>query len=134
MRGGGTDADVFQALVNSTTTGVANLRAVYAADLGAWLRDWSVSQYTDDVVSGESPDLTQPSWNWHDIYPALGSGGGSYPLVVSALPASGGSGSVVPGASAFYRFAVGGGVDATITFSGGTASARIPAGTVVRVR
>ena len=133
-RAGGQDADTFHALVNSTTTGVANLQGVFSANVGAWLRDWSISHYTDDVTPSAAPDLTQPSWNWHDIYPALGNGGGSYPLQTFPLLAAGATGAIIPGASAFYRFAVAANGSATVTVSGGTTGSGLPTGTVVRLR
>jgi hypothetical protein len=134
LRGGGQDATVFQALVNSTANGVPNLRGVFGTDIGGWLRDWSVSHYADDVVPGIAADLTQPSWNWHDVYAALGSGGSSYPLQVTSLTTTGASGTVIPGASAFYRFAVPANGVGTITVTGGTTSAGLPIGTIVRIR
>lgn len=129
----GTDADVWQALVNSTTTGMANLRNVFGSDIGGMLRDWSVSQYTDDVVTNESVEYTQPSWNWHSIFPAL-QGGGSYPLVVTSMAPTGASGSVIPGGAAFYRFSVPANGLATLTL-GGSGGGTIPVqGVVVRLR
>jgi len=123
----------FQALVNSTTTGVANLRGVFGTDVGGWIRDWSVSHYTDDATPNVSADLLQPSWNWHDIYLAL-SGIGTYPLQVLPLTTTGATGTVIPGASAYYRFAVPANGSATITVSGGTSAAGLPTGTIVRIR
>lgn len=134
LRGGGQDATIFQGLVNSTTTGLPNLRGVFGADIGGMIRDWSVSHYTDDATPGVAADFMQPSWNWHDIYPALGSGGGTYPLATNPLPTTGVSGTVIPGASAFYRFAIPPNGSANITVSGGTASAGLPTGTIVRIR
>jgi hypothetical protein len=134
LASGGQDATVFQALVNSTTTGVANLRGVFGADVGGWLRDWSVSHYTDDVTANVTADLLQPSWNWHDIYPALSGGGGTYPLQTISLSTAGATGSVIPGASAYYRFAVPANGSASVTVSGGTSVAGLPIGTIVRIR
>ncbi|MDB4912434.1 MAG: Peptidase hyicolysin [Gemmatimonadetes bacterium] len=127
---GGTDASLWFALVNSQTNGIANLRGVFGANVGAMLRDWSVSQYADDVVAGVSADLTQPSWNWHSIFPALSSTS-AYPLVVSSLSASGSNGTVIPGGARFYRFAVPANTSATLTL---TATGGVIQGTVVRVR
>lgn len=134
LRGGGQDATIFQGLVNSTTTGIANLRGVFGADIGGMLRDWSVSHYTDDATAGVAADLMQPSWNWRDIYAALGSGGGTHPLTTNALTTTGASGTVIPGGSAFYRFAIPPNGSANITVSGGTSSAGLPTGTIVRIR
>jgi hypothetical protein len=131
---GALEPAVWQALVNSKTTGIANMRAVFGADVGGMLRDWSLSHYTDDVVAGVSVDYTQPSWNWHSIYPALGSGGASYPLSTKPLTTAGVSGSVIPGGSAFYRFSVAANTTASVTLSGtGTTSGDIE-GVVVRLR
>jgi hypothetical protein len=134
LRAGGQESAVWLALVNSTTTGVANLRAVVGPDVGGLIRDWSVSHYTDDVVGNVVADYTQPSWNWHDLYPALGGGGGSYPLLVTPLSGSGASGVVVPGGSVFYRFAVPANTLAPIVLSGGSAAAGLAQGTIVRIR
>jgi hypothetical protein len=131
---GVSDATTFQALVNSRVNGIANLSAVYGAGIGAMIRDWSISNYTDDTLAGVAAELTQPSWNWHSIYPALGSGGGTYPLQVLPLATTGGSGTVVPGSAAYYRFAVPANASATVTVSGGTAAAGLVVGTVVRIR
>jgi hypothetical protein len=128
--GGGADASVWFALVNSQTSGLANLRQVFGANIGAWLRDWAVSNYTDDVVSGESVDFTQPSWNWHSIYPALGTGG-PYPLKVTGLTTSGASGLVIPGGTTYYRFSVAANATASITL---TSASGGPFGVVVRLR
>ncbi len=128
---GATDASTWFALVYTRLNGVANLRSVFGADVGAILRDWSIAQYTDDTVAGVSADLTQPSWNWRSIYPALGSTSSGYPLATAALSTAGVSGSVIPGGSRFYRFAVPANASATITL---TASGGVVTGTVVRVR
>jgi hypothetical protein len=131
---GGADSDVWFALVNSTTTGLANLRGVFGADVAGLLRNWSVSQYTDDVVSNESTDYTQPSWNWHSIFPALGGGGRAYPLAVASLPTTGTTGSVIPGGAAFYRFSVAANGVGTLTLTGAGGSTLPAQGVVVRLR
>lgn len=131
LRGGGTDASIWFALVNSTTSGVANLRQVFGSNVGAMLRDWSVSQYTDDNVTGISEDLTQPSWNWRSIYPALGARGASYPLQVSSLTTAGATETVIPGGARFYRFAVAANASASLSLS---AASPVVQGTVVRIR
>lgn len=130
-RSGGADVAVWQALVNATAVGVPNLRTVYGGNIGGMLRDWSVSHYTDDVVAGVSVDFTQPSWNWHTIYPAIGSG---YPLTATPLAAGVTSATVIPGGAAFYRFSVPANGTGTITVAGGTAATGLATGTVVRVR
>jgi hypothetical protein len=134
LRSGGADADVWFALVNAKIIGIDNLRAVYGTDVGGLLRDWSVSQYTDDVVMNESADYTQPSWNWHNLFQAFNGGTGKYPLVVTTLPTNGTSGSVIPGGAAFYRFAVPANAVASVTLTGSGGAATPTQGVVVRLR
>ena len=132
--GGGTDASVWQSLVNSKTTGIANLRQVFGTNLGGLLRDWSVSHYTDDVVTSVSADFSQPSWNWHSIYPAL-SGNSPYPLKVNQLSTAPALGSLIPGSAAFYRFSVAGKVTGTVTLTKSSATTTGPLqGVIVRLR
>jgi hypothetical protein len=134
VRSGGAETDVWFALVNSKTNGVDNLRGVYGTDVAGQLRDWSVSQYTDDVVTNESVDLTQPSWNWHNLFQAFNGGTGRYPLPVTTLPTTGTSGSVIPGGAAFYRFAVPADGVASLTLTGSGGAATPAQGVVVRLR
>ena len=133
-RGGGTDASVWQALVNSQTSGIQNLKQVFGVNLGAMLRDWSVSNYADDIVPGVTVDFTQPSWNWHSIYPAFGTNS-TYPLPVNPLVAATTSGSVIPGGAAYYRFSVAASATGTVTLtrSPGGASGSLQ-GVLVRLR
>ena len=131
VRSGGTDASVWFSLVNSTTSGVANLRNVFGSNIGTQLRDWSVSLYADDNASGLSEDITQPSWNWRSIYPALGGASGApYPLVVSPLT-TGSSATVIPGGARYYRFAIAANGSASLTLSSPTA---VVQGMIVRLR
>ena len=133
-RGGGSDASVWQALVNSQTSGIPNLKQVFGVNLGAMLRDWSVSNYADDIVSGVTTDFTQPSWNWHSIYPALGTNS-TYPLPVNSLVAATTSGSVIPGGAAYYRFSVAASATGTVTLTRSTGAAGGPLqGVLVRLR
>ena len=123
---GSTEVSVWQALVNSSTIGMANLRAVFGADMGAMFRDWAVSLYADDLVAADA-NFAQPSWNWRSVYPALG---GAYPLATNSLTLSGASSSIIPGGSAFYRFAIPANGTGSLTLtSGGAAS-----GVVLRIR
>jgi hypothetical protein len=119
--GGGTnDAPTWQALVNTSRTGVANLSAVFGSDIGAKVRDWSVSNYTDDLVSGLSSEFTQPSWNFHSIYPALSGANNTYPLEVKALAAGSASGTLIGASAAYYRFSIPPSTTATITLTAPT--------------
>ena len=127
---GGTDAATWQALVNTATTGVANLSAVFGTDIAAKTRDWNVSHYTDDVVPGLAAEHTQPSWHWHSIFKALAGSGTAYPLVAQPLTGGAASGSLIGGAAAYYRFSIPANGSASITLSApGPIDAR-----VVRIR
>jgi hypothetical protein len=129
--GGSTsDAPTWQALVNTTKTGVANLRAVFGADLGPRVRDWSVSHYMDDQVGTLPAEFSQPSWHWHSLYKALAGLGKPYPLEVKTLSAGAASGTVLGGTADYYRFSVPPNATATITL---TTTAPIDA-RVVRIR
>ncbi|CAN5918565.1 hypothetical protein BH11GEM1_BH11GEM1_36460 [soil metagenome] len=132
-RAGGTDASVWQALVNSRTSGIMNLKQVFGANLGGMLRDWSVSHYADDIVPGVSVDFMQQSWNWHTIYPALGTNS-TYPLLVSSLVAATTSGSVIPGGAAYYRFSVAASATGTITLTRSGATSSPLQGVLIRLR
>jgi hypothetical protein len=115
--GSTSDAATWQALVNSTTTGLANLGTVFGTDIGAKVRDWSISHYTDDLVSGLSSEHTQPSWNFHSIFPALSGASSTYPLQVKPLSAGSASGTLIGGAAAYYRFAIPASTTATFTLT-----------------
>jgi hypothetical protein len=97
------DNTFFFRLVNSATTGYANLSSVYGPGLAAAVRDWSVSHAVDDVAVA-APALQQPSWNWHSLYATLN---GSYPLKIQAMTdGTTNQGSVVAGGTTFYRLTV----------------------------
>lgn len=130
----GTDASVWQALVNSKTNGIANLKQVFGTNLGAQLRDWSVSHYADDTVTNVGAEFSQPSWNWHSIYPAFGTNA-TYPLKIEQLSTATTSGSVIPGGAAFYRFSVAANANGSVTLSNSSGTAAGPLqGVVVRIR
>ena len=105
-----TDADTWFRLVNSTTTGFANLRNVFGSTLTTQFRDWSTSVLTDDL-SGVAATYQQPSWNYRSVFAALSSAG--FPIATVAMTTGTRSVSLVAGAAAYTRFAV---------TSGGTAS------------
>jgi hypothetical protein len=119
-RSGASDNEFFSRLVNSTTTGLDNLKAVYASDFVAALRDWSMSHAVDDVA-GTAPELQQPSWNWHSVYPALA---GGYPLAVQVM-AEGAptSGTIVAGGASFFKLGVPAGGAATLNLGDPSSSA-----------
>ncbi|MDP9766575.1 hypothetical protein [Deinococcus enclensis] len=69
---GNTEASFWTALINNTTTGLANLQSVIGADPVTWMNDWAVATYADDAVPGIAPELTGPSWNYRSVLGALG--------------------------------------------------------------
>ncbi len=104
------DGDIWYRLVNSTTTGMANLRAVFGNNIVTTMRDFGTSVLTDDILSVDAA-YQQPSWNFRSIFAALGST--TFPIANVALSAGTHSVSLVGGSTAYLRFTVG---------SGGTAS------------
>ncbi|MBD0319409.1 MAG: hypothetical protein ICV87_03685, partial [Gemmatimonadetes bacterium] len=78
---GGNERDLWFALANSKTTGIANVTAVFGGDPLATFQNWGVAIYTDDTVPGVAPAYTHPSWNFRQIF----SNGITFPLEVVAL-------------------------------------------------
>jgi hypothetical protein len=135
-RKNGTDRDFWFALVNSTTTGLDNLRTALAIDPGAWLADFTTAQYTDDAVAGVNPRYTFPSWNFRSVLPAINDD--IFPLETRLLP----DGRRIAldlsdyGGTAYLRVGVGaGGVGSieTTSGSGNAVPARVTV-TVIRTR
>jgi hypothetical protein len=113
---------VFYQLVNSTLSGIANVQKVFGSTFPSDVRDWNVSHAVDDV-SPVPAELTQPSWNWHSIFPPLYSGA-LYPLKFQVMTdGTSYGGSVVGGGAAFYKLAVPANGSATLTLGGQSASA-----------
>jgi hypothetical protein len=128
-RKGAAQAATWQALAKGPAAGITNLTAVFGGDLPARVRDWSVSHYTDDLMSGLPAEFSQDSWNWHSLFKAL-SKGGPFPLEVKAITGGTASGQLIGGSAAYYRFSIPPNATATFTLSpGGPIAAR-----VVRIR
>src|SRR5262249_20928072 len=70
---GGTDGSFWFKLVNSTTTGLANITNVIGQDPSLFLHDWATSVFTDDAAPGIDPRFQQRSWNFRSLLPAVGS-------------------------------------------------------------
>jgi hypothetical protein len=99
-RRGGSEAELWRALVDGGRTGIANLQAALGVDPRLWARDWTVSMFTDDVVPGIEPRFTQPSWQFRTLYTTL-------PLLTRRLAGPGTEEVVIePGSGAFVRFGV----------------------------
>ncbi|MEJ2217812.1 MAG: hypothetical protein P8099_14475 [Gemmatimonadota bacterium] len=124
----------FYDLVNSTTSGVDNLRNVIGSDPLPWMRDWAVSVYTDDAVAGIDPRYTQPSWNFRSVLPALTTDS-TFPLRVHALNAGNTlSFALLPGGTAFSSFSLDSGHRGVIDLSTGAASQKSLRGSLIRIR
>jgi hypothetical protein len=118
-RNGGTQANFWSNLVNTSLTGTANLQAVTGASPTEWLSDFTAAMYGDDAVAGISAIFTQPSWSFRSLYTALN---GSYQLVPRPLTNAVGLTLSYSrgGGTAYARFGVPASSFATITaLSGG---------------
>jgi hypothetical protein len=134
--GASIDGDVWFKLANNTVLGVANVQSVLGIDVGAAVRDWSVSNQVDDAASSIAPEYLQPSWNWHSIYTSLSGGTAAYPLAITTLRNSTTvSGSVIGGGAGYFRFTapIGGTSTVTITDQSGASPSKLQL-VIVRIR
>jgi hypothetical protein len=102
-------------LVNSKTSGIANLTNALGAPPNSMLRDWAVSVFLDDKAPNVDPRFLQPSWN---LRSALIAGGVStiFPLVGRTLSDNVTSSFTLLGNGvSFLRFSVPNGQDALLT-------------------
>ncbi|HEX8362442.1 MAG TPA: hypothetical protein VF613_20145 [Longimicrobium sp.] len=110
-RRGEGDQPFFFKLVNSRTTGLANLRQVILDSPLDWAQDWTLSVYTDDAVPGVEPRFTQPSWNFRSIMPEVAElydEPRRFPLLVHPLVSAGSQGYNIRGGGAtYFRFGIG---------------------------
>ncbi|WP_396221397.1 Ig-like domain-containing protein [Gemmatimonas sp.] len=131
------EAPFLRSLVNSNTTGVANLQNVLSGGQFAdYLRDWSVSLIADDfspaTTAALAPSYLMPSWNFRSIFPGLRFSGGTplgvYPIATRSL-VSGAPQRVLlaGGTSSFVRFGIPAGRSAVIIVSSNGA---LPPGTL----
>ncbi len=145
-QGAGGEAAFYRALVNSQTSGRANLSAVLggATQFADYLRDWTVSLIADDystaVTNALEPRYVLPAWNFRSIFPGLRFGGGNplgvYPLNARSL-ASGTTQriSLAGGTSSFVRFGVPSGNTALVSLaSNGAALPATMRYAIVRLR
>jgi hypothetical protein len=121
-RRGGPDRDLWHGLVNSTTSGIENLRNVLTPNPIDWMQDWTVSVYTDDAGLPVEGRFTQPSWNFRSIMPAYTRTNNQYPLRTIALTTSSAVNlNLFGGGAAYLRFGIAPSGRAGIrTTSGGT--------------
>jgi len=75
----------------------------------AWMHDWAVALYVDDIMTSVPSRFRQPSWNFRSIMPSM-STISSYPLVVTDLvPVAGAAPArldLVAGGTGVVRFRV----------------------------
>ncbi|HEY0015211.1 MAG TPA: Ig-like domain-containing protein [Longimicrobium sp.] len=99
-RRGGSDNELWRALVDGSTTGLPNLQRVLGMDPRPWVRDWTVGVFADDAVPGLEPRFQHPSWRYRTFFAA-------YPLRTRRV---GGPGTtevfLKSGSGAFVRFGV----------------------------
>jgi len=116
-----------RAVVNSTTTGFANLStAIPGGQFEDYLRDWTVSIIADDfsasVTAALDPKYVLNAWNFRSIYPGLRFSGGSalgvYPINARSLQNNVPQRiSLAGGTSSYIRFGVANGRSALLTLS-----------------
>ena len=116
-------------MVNSTTTGIANLQNVFGSGVIDEFRDWGTSVLTDDLT-GVAATYQQPSWNYRSIYAALSSSS-VFPLSNVSLTPGAHTVSLVAGANAYLRFAVAAGTVPSIQWTGAPSSVQF---TIVRTK
>ncbi|HEV2147965.1 MAG TPA: hypothetical protein VGR37_11235, partial [Longimicrobiaceae bacterium] len=115
-RRAGDDRALWHALVNSSQTGMANLRSAFGTDPVPLFRDWAVSLYLDDAVPGAEARFTQPSWNFRSIFL------NGIPLRTRRLTEGATTAfSLDAGGAAYLRFGVGAGRAELRATSGGAA-------------
>jgi hypothetical protein len=134
----GAQQGFWRGLIDSNTTGVANLRAALGSDPFSWINDWLVSVYGSDALPGLDARYGFASWNLRSIYPSLRTGQGqqvypAYPLHTRTLAGGTQSVSVRTGSAAYFRFGVAGGQNAELNVTGGSSTSPLRL-TVLRTR
>ncbi|MEO7084524.1 MAG: hypothetical protein ABI442_12605 [Gemmatimonadaceae bacterium] len=103
-RAGSTDGTTFYRLVNSTTTGIANLENVFGTGVINEIRDWGISVDADDLP-GVATTYQQPTWNYRSMFAAL-SNSSVFPLTYVSLSVGSHPVSLNRGSNAYLRFSV----------------------------
>ncbi|MEO6878586.1 MAG: hypothetical protein ABI205_08915, partial [Gemmatimonadaceae bacterium] len=106
------DGTIWHDLVNSTTTGLANLQNVFGSGIMGELRNWGVSDLTDDLA-GVDAAYQQPSWNFRAMFAAL-ENTGVFPIADVSLVPGTHHVTLVRGANAYLRFTVPAGGSASL--------------------
>lgn len=131
----GTENAFWFKLVNSKTSGVANLTNALGTPPFSMMRDWAISLYLDDNATNIDPRFEQPSWNMRS---ALTNGGVSlgYPLGARTLNNNASQSVLMAGNGvSFLQFSVPDAQDALLTVTtGGQPAPSTVQLAVVRVR
>ena len=132
-RDGAPDDDVWYRLVNSRTSGIANIEAVFGVEVKQSVRDWSVSMYADDLAANRAAAHDFPSWNLRAMYAQSGE---AYPLATDWLVTNDEQVFALRGGgSAYFTFETTGGIDARVWVRTRRGSPQPPVKvTVLRVR
>jgi hypothetical protein len=133
-RRGGSETALWQALVNTTTAGVANLRSALGAEPLAWMHDWTVASYADDLVAGVDARWSMPSWNFRSVMPDPTTTGTVFPLRVVTLQDRRPESVTLPrGGAAYFRLRVAPLGLAEVRADGGSGACQ-PGGPVLRLQ
>jgi hypothetical protein len=85
--------------------GVSNIATAINTDLSGWVRDWSMANFADDLVSGAPRIDTHPSWDIHSVIASLNQG--IWALDTQQIDAMGiTSVAIGDGSAAYLRFGV----------------------------
>ena len=144
-QGAAGEAAFYRALVNATTTGVANLSNVLpGGQFGDYLRDWAVSIMADDFSAAETAALdlrfVLSAWNFRSIFPGLRFSGGNalgvYPIATRSLQNNATQRvALAGGTSSYVRFGIASGKSALLTLSSnGAALPSVLRYSIVRLR
>jgi hypothetical protein len=111
------DNSFISQLVNSSSTGMANLTGVIGAPASDWVRDYIVAMYADDNAAFTvASQYTTPSWNYRSVFGGLG----GFPLLARPLTNNVGlTLSYASGGTAFTRLGVAASTFATVTVTSG---------------
>ena len=111
----GTENAFWFNLVNSTTSGVANLTNALGAAPNSLMRDWAISVFLDDNAVGVDPRFAESSWNFRSVITG-GSASSPFPLTPRILRDAGATTvQLAANGVSFLRFTVPAGQDALLT-------------------
>jgi hypothetical protein len=114
----GDHAAIWTRLVDSRTAGLASLSSVLGEDALAIARRWTAAQFADDIATTAPAAYQQLSWNYRELFGALGRGTAAFPLLTHDLAAgSPVTVSLVAGGAAYLRFRVPANVTAEVAIA-----------------